>query len=257
MKFGIIRLVSNSQKGSDASLEEFTRNEHAKSALGELLIALAGEEAWSKEYAVSGYFQNDEHYLIITHPAFLDGRSRITIQDDGMEWSLQRVEQIVEGHLRTSGHSLEMGIRALQQLAQTQLGLAKKIQENKARAAIRAIFPDATHLDFLDASDELWAFTPQSGKEFYVVRRVAGEFIGGVAKFNLSPGMWYDQRKKLEAFWAQIARQFAVKELNAEEQEFRCHGVAFGDEKIEFVALLRKGERVAVYFRDGLPVRVR
>lgn len=198
---------------SEATYEEFIKSERAKSPLGELLIALVQETAWSNKYSVWATF-DEKPKLVIRHQAFLPERS-FTIYP-WHDLSVRRVEKAVRAHLWKLHEGFLFKIAELQKSADNLSSAAFQIVIDKAQAAVVAALPQARGADYIPCQathPDLYAFAQNGIKNVhsnpvYVVRVVDDEAVGGVARIESTVNSWYQMREeeRRERFQAATCR---------------------------------------------------
>jgi hypothetical protein len=253
--------------------EQFLGSEYKDYPLGKLLVALVAEQAWSRDYKVFAQF-GDRPYLNIDHPAFTPSRSLVV--EDAL--SLRDVEDAVRKHLRTSQEEIRPSINLLQGRVNNMEQALSRIDKDKARAAILKTFPGAklNDADHYQGSADLHSYGKLDGTILYVARAVDHEFVGGVARLNLSSQQWYgmqdgiSQGQRHNVFWAALARSFVRSVWNVPEEDCYCE-VVYATEKpwkwpqpepyiVEKVALRIPADKNVVLVKfgpDNLPLSVR
>ena len=262
-------------------MEQLAGHKQAKSPFGKLLVALTEENAWSRKYEVYASFEG-KPYLSIFHPKFLSGRPLI-IDEEVFDLSVHGMENAVRAHIQKSKKSLEPGISLLQDQANDLYRTFNQIDEDKARAAIVAVFPEADVATRIDSSGgDLYSFYSSGGIDsspIFVARNVGGEFVGGVARINCAASFWYGKgtgigkHQKHGLFWTALAQTFAAQELQVPEDALRSSNVVAREMPWQYrgtypkadpyvvekvvLRLSRTSTDVVVHFgANNLPVRV-
>lgn len=269
---------------SGRTIQQFAESEEAGTPFGRLIIALTEETAWPAEYSFSaniGY--GDYPYLVVDHPIFRIGNSLVFKASTEMDISVRGVEDAICKHLLDQRDGLQMAISALKQDAHALDEEARQIVVRKARAAIFRRFPllgEIEYLPFQATWHDLYAFKGNgSGGPLYVARAIDKEIVGGVASVDCQPPVWNDMEEGVGSgerhnlFWSELARAFAIDELNLAEDEIPSNGNVAAKEKEMSAWIsqpkvdryevrkgvfysLTRGERIVVDFgNDNLPAR--
>ncbi|MFA6408239.1 MAG: hypothetical protein WCW36_02075 [Candidatus Paceibacterota bacterium] len=141
-----------------------------------------------------------------------------------------------------------------------------EIATRKAIAAIVLVFPEITDLCWIPEANPhgIYAFSAGEEKPIYAARKIGPQFIGGVARLNISPAEWVATgdgvlpKQKLGHFWTALAMRFVALELHIPQWNIGDVGrIATRDGEVESVALridtLGVWTNAVVYFDRGLP----
>lgn len=242
MKNSGISLDPKNPRGSAGEIAMLREWANKNATLWELLQALMTEKKWSRNYNVYVDLVSAHPTLVIDHPAFLPDRPLVIREKDGIV-SVRAVEDAVRKHFHVSAESLEPEIKHLQDQRQSLSRASSRILEDKAAMAIIAAFPETnlSRLKSIGVQDDLYCFTgPDPGiKPVFAARVISNDFVGGVARINISGGAWYEAEvgvkkgQRLGIFWEALARAFAKEGLHFPE-EFLERGEVDAAEK-EFV----------------------
>jgi hypothetical protein len=204
-----------------------------------LFVDLVAEDTWSRGYDIYVSTSDEQLTMVINHPAFLPDRPLVIREKDSM-MSVRDVEDAVRKHFHNSVESMEPEIKHLQDQRRSLSRASSRILEDKAAAAITAAFPETTTvgLKSIGVQDDLYCFTgPDPGiKPVFAARVISNDFVGGVARINISGGAWYEAEvgvkkgQRLGIFWEALARAFAKEGLHYPE-EFLERGEVDAEEK--------------------------
>lgn len=227
--------VGNNHPRDSRTMGQFVGSEQAGTPLGKLLSALVAENVWSDRYEVYASF-GKEPFLNIDNPTlFLPGYPLIIREKDGDNLSVRKVEDMVRAHIRGTMESLRPAIDILQGQSNDLYRALDQIDTHKAKAAIVAVFPEAA--ETIPVPSEmgdggLYAFSAGAGTApVFVARAIDHEFVGGVARLNLSRSDWYmmgnggGQHERHAKFWVALARAFAARKLQIQEDDFLGNGL--------------------------------
>lgn len=271
--------ISTGNRSSDnKTWQQFLDSEYAGSPTGRVLIELVAETAWSGKFEVYASLDPTDSYLNISHPTFLPRQSLIIDIREDDQLSVRRVEDAVREHLSTSRESVRSVLDILQGYSNDMQQTLEQIAKDKAVAAIAKAFPEESLATFelFQGSVDLYAFGKLDGTTLYVARALGHEFVGGVARLNLSYQAWYEMRngasqgQRHNVFWAALARAAVVREYGIQEED--CYaGVVYATEKpwenskvdqyvVEKVALHfqsqeREGTAIVEFGKDNLPAK--
>ena len=210
--------VGISSPQDNRTMKEFIGSEWALTPLGKLFIALAEETVWSGEYRVAASF-GSEPRLTVFHPTFLSDQPLEIVEGAGI-LSVKDVEDALRAHFRKSWEGIQSVMSVLQNTTSSLREASNRIEVDKAKAAIVAVFPEAMaarHNHVLGTYD-LSAFEGHD-EQIFLARQIDGEFLHGIARIGMQPLHFYGlkERDKRSCFWEALALAFAEKELGLAE----------------------------------------
>lgn len=225
MKIG--KLSVSYQDHGDWTFEEFLKSEWALTPLGKLLTALVAETVWSNMYEVSADFalyKKQKPFLRVEHQAFLDDVP-LTINESRLDsMSVRAVENALRQHIIASEKTLESAMSILQRKRADLSDAVDDIGVCKAKAAIVAVFPEATNAmrNHVLNTYDLSAFVLSQGgshEQVFLARQIDGEFVRGIVRIRMEALAFYrlPETEKRNNFWKALALAFAEKELGLSE----------------------------------------
>lgn len=218
--------------GRHTNLKVLRSGEEGETAAGKLLVALVNENAWSKDYVVTGRFDGGLPSIAIEHESFK--YHPLVIQPTDWEgWTVRRVEDEVRKRIDEMVESVQTQMQSLQNQISSMHYTRSHIDVDKARAAILAAFPDAGVLNYvaLDTSDLYGFYVTSNRGPSYLARVLDHEPVGGVVRLPCSVTDWYlllpgiGRHERHGYFWAALAQAFAARELHIPENELQCDEV--------------------------------
>ncbi|MFA6408238.1 MAG: hypothetical protein WCW36_02070 [Candidatus Paceibacterota bacterium] len=250
-------------------MKQFFESGLTETPLGKFFTELVTEDSWLAEYTIDASFNGIISRLAIHHETFLPG-CVVTIKG-GDDLTTQGVEKAIRKHLGDSRKSLYAQVQVLQRQADAINHTIDRIDLDKAWSVITSVFPAAQNFLKVTGPDYygLYSFfTSVHTGPVFVARKIADEFVGGVARMGVSPKEWSDmpdginRHQKWGYFWLELARQCAEAQLGIPRKDLLhkeiCTIGRFPDGRYhcERVLLETAAEKdlIAVEFRNDVPV---